>query len=83
VRLRSLPRDAYAENGAGPPEGVHPVFVSVLLADLPEGEELRLQVHRLTLAIAKTCGRPPENVHLFYEPRASGRVAFGGKLVGE
>jgi phenylpyruvate tautomerase PptA (4-oxalocrotonate tautomerase family) len=81
VRLRALPRRGYAENGGGPPEGIHPVFARVLLADPPQGEELRLQIHRLTLAIAKVCGRPPENVHLFYEPAGRGRVAFGGKLV--
>jgi phenylpyruvate tautomerase PptA (4-oxalocrotonate tautomerase family) len=82
VRLRELPRERYAENGGGPPEGVLPVFVEVLLAELPAGEDLRLQIHRLTLAIAKLCDRPPENVHLFYRPAARGRVAFGGKLVG-
>ena len=83
VRVHALPREGYAENGGGPPEGVHPVFVRVLLADPPEGEELRSQVHRLTLAVAKVCARLPENVHLFYEPSARGRVAFGGKLVGD
>jgi hypothetical protein len=83
VRLRGLPRDCYAENGGGPPEGVLPVFVEILLADPPQGEELRLQVHRLTLAIAKVCARPPENVHLRYQPAARGRVAFGGKLVSD
>ena len=83
VRLRELPRARYTENGGGPPEGVLPVFVDVLLADPPEGEDLRLQVHRLTLAIANLCGRAPENVHLFYQPAARGRVAFGGKLVSD
>jgi len=83
VRLRSLPRGQYAENGGGPPQGVLPVLVSILLADSPTGSELRSQVHHLTAAIAKVCERPPENVHLFYQPSARGRVAFGGKLVGE
>jgi phenylpyruvate tautomerase PptA (4-oxalocrotonate tautomerase family) len=83
VRLRALPSDRYAENGGGPPEGVLPVFVTVLLADPPQGEELRLQIHRLTLAIAKVCERAPENVHLFYQTPARGRVAFGGKLVAD
>lgn len=81
VRVRPLPREHYAENGGGPPDGVDPVFVRVLLADAPSGEELRSQVHHLTAAIAKICGRPPENVHLLYEPAAKGRVAFGGKLL--
>ena len=83
VRVRAVPRESYAENGGGPPVGIHPVFVRVLLADPPQGEDLRSQVHRLTLAIAKVCQRPPENVHLFYEPAARGRVAFGGRLVGD
>jgi hypothetical protein len=82
VRLRPLRADRYAENGGGPPEGVLPVFVEVLLADPPMGEELRSQVHRLTLAIANVCERAPENVHLVYGAAARGRVAFGGKLVG-
>ena len=81
VRLRALPRTRYAENGGGPPEGVLPVFAGVLLADPLEGQELRSQVHALTAAIAKVCERPPENVHVFYQPAAGGRVAFGGKLV--
>ena len=83
VRLRTLPSDRYAENGGGPPEGVLPIFVDVLLADPPEGEDLRLQVHRLTLAIANICERAPENVHLFYQAAARGRVAFGGRLVSD
>jgi hypothetical protein len=83
VRVRPVPRSLYAENGGGPPQGVHPVLVSVLLADPPAGSELRSQAHRLTAAIATTCERPPENVHLFYQPAARGRVAFGGRLVGE
>jgi hypothetical protein len=83
VRLRELPVDRYAENGGGPLDGVLPVFVDVLLADPPQGEELRSQIHRLTLAIAKVCERAPENVHLFYQASARGRVAFGGKLVAD
>ena len=83
VRLRELPAAGYAENGGGPAEGVRPVFVDVLLADPPSGEELRLQVHRLTLAIAKLCDRPPENVHVLYAPAARGRIAFGGKVAGD
>jgi phenylpyruvate tautomerase PptA (4-oxalocrotonate tautomerase family) len=82
VRVRPVPRAQYAENGGGPPEGVHPVLVRVLVAEVPTGSELRNQVHRLTAAIAKVCERPPENVHLVYEPPARGRVAFGGKLAG-
>jgi len=80
VRLRELAATSYAENGGGPLGGVRPVFVEVLLADPPQGEERRLQVHRLTLAIAKLCERAPENVHVLYAAPARGRIAFGGKL---
>jgi phenylpyruvate tautomerase PptA (4-oxalocrotonate tautomerase family) len=83
VRLRAIPQALYAENGGGPPDGTLPVFVDVLLADPPQAEALRSQVHRLTLAIAKVCERTPENVHLFYQASARGRVAFGGKLVAD
>ncbi len=81
VRLRSP--DAYAENGGTLPEGVRPVFVSVLKAQPPTGEELALEVQALTEAVAHACGRPPENVHVLYAPAALGRVAFGGRLVAE
>ena len=79
VKLRSL--HAYAENGAGPPAGVQPVFVSVLLARPPEGEERAAQVEALTRALAEACARPVENVHVLYAPAAAGRVAFGGRLL--
>ena len=56
------------------------MIVSVLQADLPEGPALEEQAARLTRAIALACDRPPENVHLIYEPPARGRIAFGGRL---
>jgi hypothetical protein len=80
VRLSFLDAGDYAENG-GPPHGVLPVLVSVLLADPPHGDALAAQASRLTAAIAQACGRPVENVHLVYEPPARGRVAFGGDLL--
>lgn len=81
VKMRSIPPKNYAEDGAGPPEGVYPVFVSILLADLPPQEEMKGQSTRLTAAVAAACSRPPENVHLLYQPPARGRTAFGGRLV--
>ena len=81
VRLRSP--EAYAENGGTLPEGVRPVFVSVLKTQPPAGEALVLEVQALTDAVAHACGRPPENVHVIYEPPALGRIAFGGRLVDE
>lgn len=80
VKLRSLERVQYAEGDGGPPEGVRPVFVSVLRAELPVAAILRRQASRLASAIADLCGRPEENVHVLFEPSASGRIWFGGRV---
>jgi phenylpyruvate tautomerase PptA (4-oxalocrotonate tautomerase family) len=80
VRVRTLDRSAYAENGGGDP-AVRPVFVKVTKRSNPEGASIADEIKRLTLAIAEACGRPPENVHVCYEAPAAGRQAFGGELV--
>ena len=81
VRIRGLPRSQYAENGTGDSPELRPVFVSVLKAQLPEVEDLRAEVEKLTVTIARIIGRPEENVHVLYLPPGSGRISFGGKLV--
>lgn len=78
VRVRFLDDGAYAENGAS--DGAQPVFVSVLLAELPSSEVLSQQALKLATAVADACGRSSENVHILFEPAALGRVAFGGHL---
>lgn len=83
VRLRTLARDAYAENGGGPPEGTLPVFVSVLRAQVPAPGAITEEVRRLTEAVASACDRPAEHVHVLYQPQGAGRLAFGGRLVEE
>lgn len=80
VTVEVLPRAAYAENEGGPPEGVSPVFVRVLKRELPAGARLKAEAKALAAAISGACGRPEENIHIFYEPAAKGRVAFGGKF---
>jgi phenylpyruvate tautomerase PptA (4-oxalocrotonate tautomerase family) len=80
VKLRALQLTEYAENG-GTSGDMHPVFVSVLKSSLPGRAELEEEIARLTQAIAQTCERPAENVHIIYEPPGAQRVAFGGKLV--
>jgi phenylpyruvate tautomerase PptA (4-oxalocrotonate tautomerase family) len=70
--------DDYAENGGA---DARPVFVSVLKRRIPAGDELQREVDALTRAVAQACGRPPENVHILYEPAGSGRVFFGGRGV--
>ena len=81
VKLHPFPHEHYAENGGGPPDGVFPVFVSVLKARLPAPDALRVEVARLTAAIAEATRRPAENIHIVYLPAGAGRVAFGGELV--
>jgi phenylpyruvate tautomerase PptA (4-oxalocrotonate tautomerase family) len=80
VKLRMLPSSHYAENGELP-EGMQPVFVTVLKSRVPEGNALEDEVTRLTKTIARVLNHPKNNVHIFYEPDGAGRVAFGGKLV--
>jgi len=79
VRLREISAEHYAENG-GPVE-VRPVFVRVLKARLPAEDELEREAAGLAMAIARVCNRPPENVHIIFEPPAAGRIALGGKLL--
>ena len=83
ARLRTLPAEAYAENGGGPPDGVYPVFVTVLKSRLPAQDELAHEAEALAAAIGQAANRPQENVHILYLPEGLGRVAFGGRLLGE
>jgi phenylpyruvate tautomerase PptA (4-oxalocrotonate tautomerase family) len=82
VRVRTLLSSAYAEDAGGPPDGVFPVFVSVLKARHGSLDETAFEAKRLARAIAPILERPPENVHIVYEPDGAGRVSFGGRLVG-
>ena len=79
--VRLQPIEHYAEGGDGPPAGVRPIFVSVLMADPPHGPDREDLAAEITVAVAAACERPRENVHVIFEAPASGRVAFGGKLV--
>lgn len=80
VKLHVLPPEHYAED-QGKPEGVHPVFVTVLKARVPKGSALENEISGLTEVIAAILNRPQENVHILYQPDGAGRVAFGGRLV--
>lgn len=81
VMVQSIPRRQYAENGKAQPDGVNPIFVSVLLWTVPKPEKLRSQVRCLAKTVAAVCHRAEENVHVLYELPAAGRIAFGGNLV--
>lgn len=78
VRLRTLSSANYAENRAKPPE---PAFVTVIAGTPPTGEALRQRVAQITQIVARHTHRPPELVHVLFEPAARGRIAFGGRLV--
>lgn len=79
VRLEPMAEHLYAENGFG--EGVHPVFITILHADLPHREALAAQALAVSKAVAGCLGRAPEQVHVEYAPPGRGRVAFGGRLL--
>ena len=61
VRLRSLPRSDYSENG-GTPDYAQPVFVTILKSQRPQGETLQREVRLLTNAIAAIVDRNADNV---------------------
>lgn len=81
VKVRFVADDAYAENDGDAADAEHPVFVSLLQAERPRDTHLAEQALRVAAAIAKACGRSSERVHIVFEPAATGRIAFGGKLV--
>ena len=81
VRLRVLTDSCYAENDAPLSSESLPVFVTVLRASPPEGVALQAEMEAVTEAVAAWLARSPQQVHVSYAPSASGRQAFGGKLV--
>lgn len=78
IRLRTLSAANYAENHAKPAE---PAFVTVIASAPPTGEALRQRIAQITQIVARHTHRPPELVHVLFEPAARGRIAFGGRLV--
>jgi len=78
VKVRTLPREQYAENGGGAPM---PVFVTVTASTAPTGEELKSRIGAITDAVAHITDRPRDNIHVEFLPAARGRIAFGGRLV--
>ncbi len=81
VRVRTLDRSSYAENGGPLPADLRPVFVTVLLRHRPTGEGLSALAQSIAFCVASISGRMIENIHLEFSPSAVGRVVFGGKLV--
>jgi phenylpyruvate tautomerase PptA (4-oxalocrotonate tautomerase family) len=81
VKFREQSREHYAENNAELTADVRPVVVEILKADLPDPASLTTEARAICLLVAKALTRPPENVHVVYQPAARGRIAFGGELV--
>lgn len=60
AKVSAVPLHLYAEDGGGPPAGVHPVFVKVLRAHRPTKEELAAEVRRDSpRSLPKSLTAPP------------------------
>ena len=81
VRLETIDRHHYAENGSTLDDGELPVFVRVLHAGLPAVEALAVEAGTISTRVAEVVGRSPDRVHVEYAPPGAGRIAFGGRLV--
>jgi phenylpyruvate tautomerase PptA (4-oxalocrotonate tautomerase family) len=81
VRLRTLAKEGYAENGTTLNSEQLPVFVTVLLAHPPKGQKLKTQIGAVTNAVANCTKTPSHLVHVEYAPDAASRQALGGKLI--
>lgn len=81
VKFREQLREHYAENNVELTADVRPVVVEILKAELPDSTSLASEARAVCLLVAQVLQRPPENVHVIYQPAARGRIAFGGELV--
>jgi phenylpyruvate tautomerase PptA (4-oxalocrotonate tautomerase family) len=63
VRVRSIAREQYAENGVALDATELPVFVTVLKQQGAERTELEREVAALTAAIAHVVSRPATSMH--------------------
>lgn len=75
VKLQRLSASHYAENG--PPTGMLPVFVTVLVRTRdPSVWPARAVL--IADAVAGATLRPRSAIHVIFDPDATGRVFFGG-----
>jgi phenylpyruvate tautomerase PptA (4-oxalocrotonate tautomerase family) len=84
VRVRRLDCADYAEQQISPADiaaAGWPVFVEVLLAELPDASTLDAWMQAMTLQVSKLLERPADRVHVVFAPAGAGRVAFGGQWV--
>jgi phenylpyruvate tautomerase PptA (4-oxalocrotonate tautomerase family) len=81
VWVRIVPVDPalYAENATeSPPDAV---FVRTILRTLPEEPVLAERAKAIARLVAAALGKPEDDVHVYFDPPAAGRIAFGGELV--
>ena len=81
LRLRALPKGQYAESGGSSFESLKPVFVTLLYYKQPETQERKRIAASFAKQFASILSRPPENIHILFEPEACERIALGGKLL--
>ena len=80
LTLHLLPATHYAENGVAATDCPHPASVRLWLAQWPDLPARAALAADLAQALAPLLQRPSSQVHLFFEPPAAGRIAFGGQL---
>jgi len=81
VWVRIVPCDPalYAENETdAPPESV---WVRMILRALPAESALAALARASSERFAEAFGCPIDDVHVYFDPPAAGRIAFGGELV--
>jgi len=82
VRLHRHDISQYAENETSVQTDELPVFATLLLATMPDIEARAEHAGAICSALSRCFGRPLERIHLEYAPSGTGRVAFGGVLMG-
>jgi phenylpyruvate tautomerase PptA (4-oxalocrotonate tautomerase family) len=75
VKLQRFSASHYAENG--PPTGMLPVFVTVLVRTR-EPSVWPARAALIADAVAEATTRPRSAIHVIFDPDATGRVFFGG-----
>ena len=81
VRARQQQRAYYVENDGLVDADLRPAMVEILKSVLEPEDQLAAEAASVCSIVAKSLGRPERDVHVVYQPAASGRIAFGGKLV--
>ena len=79
VQLSRRDPSLYAESQIETPPAS--AFVRVILRALPEEAELATLARSIAELVAEPLALSVEDVHVYFDPPAAGRIAFGGELV--